>query len=446
MTKTQLIAVTVFIVASLNNCFAGENLTKWKYQAQITIQDANNAYGNLTIAPEIYNAARLDLGDIRLIGPDIKQVPYLVIKPKDITETVTYNPKKINYATNADKMTFLTLDFEKQAVKNSIEVITEGTNFRRAVKVEGSNDNIEFFTLVEQAFVFAIGDKYNSRFSKIDLAANDFRYLRITVSPMPSEEKSPTIKDVHVFETKQKLAERLSVKLTQLKQYEDEKHRLSIYEYDLGCRNLPVSEISLNVTDEAFYRYITIEGRDTAVEKVRIESEDNTPRFREVEVPWQNITSGTIYRYNKADGERCQNLVLRISPGVKVYKFLKVTIRNYDDAHLTVDTVTASMLPAKLIFPCASNQPITLYVGAESVFAPKYDLEYTLRNPEQIKTSPAQLSLLADNPSFGKVQEKSVPWTEQHKTLLLITLGVVVLVLGGFILKSFKSIQRTQGQ
>ena len=71
-------------------------------------------------------------------------------------------------------MTLITLDFEKQAVKNSIEVITEGSNFRRAVKVEGSNDNIEFFTLVEQAFVFAIGDKYNSRFSKIDLPRERF--------------------------------------------------------------------------------------------------------------------------------------------------------------------------------------------------------------------------------------------------------------------------------
>jgi hypothetical protein len=442
MTKIKLAAFIVLLAVTTNTCLAAEDLTKWKYQAQVTIQDTNNNYGGLTITPEIYNAAKPDLGDIRLIGSDGKGVPYLVIKPKDSTATVTFNPKTINYTTNADKQTLVTLDFEKQIVKNSIEVVTEGSNFRRAVKVEGSNDNIEFFTLIEQAFVFAIGDKYNSRFSKIDLPPNDFRYLRVTVAPMPPEDKSPTIKEVQVFDTKQKLAERMPVKLAQLKHDEDEEHHLSIYEYDLGFGNLPVSEITLDVGGE-FYRYITVEGRDAATQKVRIESEDNTPRFKEVEVNWQNITSGAIYRYNKADGEKCQNLVLRIPFSAKVHKLPKVTIQNYDNAPLKVNSVAASMIPAKLIFPRGTSPAITLYVGAESAFTPKYDLEYTLKNPDQIKTSPAQLSSLADNPLFGKNAE-TIPWTEKHKTLLLIALGAVVLVLGGFILKSFKSIQSTQ--
>ena len=112
---------------------------------------------------------------------------------------------------------------------------------------------------------------------------------------------------------------------------------------------------------------------------------------------------------------------------------------------MQVDSIAASMLAAKLIFPRGNSRAITLYVGAESMFAAKYDLEYTLRNPEQIKTSTAQLSSLADNPLFGKKAE-TIPWTEKHKALLLIALGAVVLVLGGFIFKSFKSIQRTQGQ
>ena len=71
----------------------------------------------------------------------------------------------------------------------------------------------------------------------------------------------------------------MPVKLTELKHDEDEEHHLSIYEYDLRFSNLPVSEITLEVAGD-FYRYVTIEGRDAVTQKIRIESEDNTPRFQ----------------------------------------------------------------------------------------------------------------------------------------------------------------------
>jgi hypothetical protein len=80
----------------------------------------------------------------------------------------------------------------KQTIKNTIEVITQGDNFRRAVKVEGSNNNVEFFTLVEQAYTFAV--EQNRRFEQVDLPVNDYRYLRISVQPMATEENNPVTK------------------------------------------------------------------------------------------------------------------------------------------------------------------------------------------------------------------------------------------------------------
>jgi len=90
------------------------------------------------------------------------------------------------------------------------------------------------------------------------------------------------------------------------------------------------------------------------------------------------------------------------------------------------------------------NAAPTLYVGSESAKAPQYDLERRLSNPLQVKAMAATLSGIADNPLFGQVEEKPVAWTEKHKVLLLIIMVMMVLVLGGFILKSFKSIQSEQ--
>jgi hypothetical protein len=338
----------------------------------------------------------------------------------------------------------VTLDFGKQVVKNRVEVETGGNNFRRAVKIEGSNDNVEFFTIVEQAYVFAVD--YRTRFEQVDLPANDYRYLRITVEPMATEEKSPVINKVRAFKVEEKFAQRQPVQMLQLEHSEDEKSKSSIYVYDLAYRHLPVSEIELGVADNAFYRYVTVDGRDAATRKVKIDSEDNRQRFREVEVEWKRIISGTIYRYPDADGQNREKLILRIPSGRRIYRYLKIAVRNYDDKPLTVNSASARMIADSIVFTAQDNVAPILYVGAPSASKPQYDLARRLTHPLQVKARTAKLSNIIDNPLFGQVEEKPVPWTEKHKILLWIIMGAVVVVLGGFILKSFKSIQTKEAQ
>jgi hypothetical protein len=165
-----LVSVAVILLTGMiNNVFALD-LTQWEYQAAVTVEDGTGQYCKLTLTPDIYNAARGDLGDVRLIDTDDEQIPYVLAKPKDVTKSQNYRPEVINRSTGAGKAAMITLDFGEQVIKNSIEVETGGNNFRRAVKVEGSNDNIEFVTLVENAYVFAVS--FDRRFEQIDLPQN----------------------------------------------------------------------------------------------------------------------------------------------------------------------------------------------------------------------------------------------------------------------------------
>jgi hypothetical protein len=398
----------------------------------------------LILTPEVYNAARPDLADIRLLDAGDEQVPYVLAKPKDVTERQKYQQAVINPSTSADKAAMLTLDFGKQVVKNSIEVETRGNNFRRAVKVEGSNDNIEFFTLVKRAYVFAVS--YNRRFSKVDLPTNDYRYLRISVLPMAEGEKSPVINEVRAFKTERKLAKRQAVEMVDVEHSEDEKSNSSIHVYDLAYRRLPVTEIELDVADDSFYRYVTLEGRDAATRRVKVDSEDNRERFRDVEVRWERIISDAIYRYTTAEGKKWENLVLRVPSGRRFYRYLRISIRNYDDKPVTVRSAEAKMIAHKLVFAAGSKAAATLYFGSESARPPRYDLKQRLEQPLQVTARVARLGNITDNPLFGKAEEKLIAWTEKHKILLLVILVAMVLVLGGFIVKSFKSIQGEQAQ
>lgn len=443
MKRSKILVIVILLAVMTSNIFALD-LTKWQYKAEVTVEDGTDEYGRLILTPGIYDAARLDLADIRLIDAGGEQVPYVLAKARDVTERLKYSPALINRSTNMEGSAMVTLDFGKQVVKNSIEVKTGGNNFRRAVKIEGSNDNVEFFTVVEEAYVFAID--YNTRFEQVDLPANDYRYLRITVEPMATEEKSPVIETVRAFKHERKPAKRQAVKMVQLGHSENEKNKSSIYIYDLTYRRLPVSEIELEVADNAFYRYVTIQGRDEHTRKVEIDSEDNRQRFREVEVPWKGIVSGTVYRYPETSGENRQNLVLHVPSGRRIYRYLTIVINNYDDQPLTINSTSAKMIADNIVFSTQEDIAPTLYVGSPSAGKPIYDLAQRLNNPLKVKARIANLDVLIDNPLFGQVEAKPLAWTEKHKVLLWIIMGAVVVVLAGFILKSFKSIKTKELQ
>jgi len=445
MTKSRILAIVVLLIGIVSGVFAFDP-AEWKFKADLTIEDGTHKYCRLILTPDIYNAARLDLGDIRLVDSRGEQVPYVLARPQDMTESLKYEPAIINRSTNAEKAAMVTLDFGTKVVKNSIEVVTGGNNFRRAVKIEGSNDNIDFFILVEQAYVFAINN--NRRFNKIDLPANDYRYLRISVWPMTAEEESPVIDEVRAFKVEQKFADRQPVEMVQVEHSEDEKENSSIYVYDLTYCRLPISEIELDVADDAFYRYVMLEGRDAATRKVKIDSEDSRQRFKEVEVRWESVINDTIYRYTEANGQKRERVVLRVPSNRRCYWYLRITIKNYDDKPLMIRSVSARMIPHRIVFAAVNNGAPTLYVGSAAARSPRYDLVQRLSNPLQVEARMVMVSAITDNPLFGKAELKPVPWTEKHQVLLLIIMVVVALVLAGLILTSLKSIrsQRVQDQ
>ncbi|UCC96573.1 MAG: DUF3999 family protein [Phycisphaerales bacterium] len=436
-------AVLILLVGMMNHAFALD-LSQWKYCAEATIEEGASEYCRLTLTPEIYNVAKPDLGDIRLTDAAGNQIPYVVVQSKDIQGRKMYEPAVINRSTNASRAALVTLDFGDKTTKNSVEVTTGGGNFRRAVKIEGSNDNIEFFTLVEHAYIFAVRD--DRRFEQVDLPANDYRYLRISVLPMPAEQDSPVIGAVKASRIEQSRAERQAVNIVLTEHREDGENRSSIYVYDLGHRLLPVTEIELDIADDSFYRYVSLEGRDAATRQIRVHSEDNRQRFREVEVNWERIVSDVIYRYIAADGKKHERLVLRLPSGMRAHKYLRITIKNYDDKPVSLKSALANMMAHEIVFENTGNLAPLLYVGLESAITPRYDLKQRLSDPLQVSASIARLGSMTGNPLFRQTEPEPLAWTEKHKGLLLTVLVGVVLVLGAFILKSFKSIQSEQAQ
>lgn len=428
----------VFALFLISNAFAID-LKDWKYVSQISFAESSEYY-SLELTPQIYDLANKDLSDVRIIDANGLQVPYIIVRPHDIARRTRFSPTVINRSTTPQNASLLTLDFGLQLIKNSLDVITQGTSFRRAVKIEGSNDNINFFTVVDQAFIFAVEDKNFSRFNEIEMTANDYRYLRVTVFPMSEEKVAPVINDVQSFINENKPAPRTTIAIAAENHIEDQNENLSIYEYDLGYKNLPISEIQLSFADLSFYRQVTIEGRNIAKRRVEIQSEDNRQRFEDVNEPWNYITSSVVYRYISSDGKDRHNTTLPIS---SAYRFLRFAIRNYDDRQLKLLSAYAEMTPHRLIFSSQDfSSPLSLYIGCQSASKPQYDIVQKLNDPLEVALAPAIAEMITDNPLFAKSAPKPIPWTEKHKTVLLIVLIAIVLLVGLYMLKSFKPIEQ----
>ncbi len=436
----QIILTLIAVLIVYTNTFAAD-LSKWQYLAPIEAGQGPEQYCSIKLTPQIYNAARRDLGDIRLINAAGEHVPYVVVLPGDKIGSQQYSPAIINRVVDANGAALVTLDFESRAIKNMVHVQTNGTSFRRSVKVECSSDNVRFFTLVESAYIFSFGNVSN-RYDRIDLPDNDYRYLRITVRPMPAENDKPVIENVTAFKVAKEPAERDIISMLLIQHTEEDKTKHSVYEYDFGYHRLPISEINLDISDESFYRYVTIYGRESAVKKVPLDSEDNRRRFRQVDVPWEIISSQAIYRYISPNGDKKEDTTVRFSPAERAYRYVKLTIENYDDTPLTLRSASAKMVAHKIIFD-SGNIPTSLYVGSDAA-APAYDIQKLLTRPLEATARPAKLGELVDNPLFNQGPQKQVPWTEEHKNILLAVMVLVVAALGVFIFKSLKSIKQQQ--
>ena len=126
---------------------------QYQHSVPITLDGPSGQFAKVQITPQIYSIAKPDLSDIRIVDNEITQIPYLRYKPEDIRARQEYSPTVINRSTDELNQSLVTLDFGSKVLKNAIEVETVGQNFRRPVKVQGSNNNTQFFSNAKVKYI-----------------------------------------------------------------------------------------------------------------------------------------------------------------------------------------------------------------------------------------------------------------------------------------------------
>ncbi|MBN1442048.1 MAG: DUF3999 family protein [Planctomycetes bacterium] len=362
--------------------FLGEGLAAevdfdaWSWRAQVTAP--RRSFVSLPLTPEIFDACdKPDLTDLRLSDARGVEVPCAVVRERERREEREIAGKELNRDQPDAGTSRLTIDFQTSLAKNRVAVKTEGDNFRRRVRIEGSPDQERWSEILKEGWIFAVARERGGRFETLDIGENTYRYLRVWVEKMPDEPEPPRIEAVtcrHVVVEQPEETTRRAV----LESYtHDPETRTSTALVDFGLRHLPIVRLSLSLASDpqrVFRRECRIWGRNSLehVERIRFET-DELGEERVVETSWSFVGAATVLR----DASGRESLELRFPAP---YRYAKIEVANADSPPLDIGGVDAVLHPVHLVFEPAGGTSFTLYAGNPEAAAARYEARATLES------------------------------------------------------------------
>ncbi len=428
-----LVAVCATACPAENKGEAGQDLAGWRYYLPLTIPKNASSVIKLYLPPALIAKAQPSLADLRIVNNRGDQVAYVIREQRGKTgEFAIKAPAAyINRTFIAGKSSRVIVDFGGSKPRDFLEISTSGDNFRRKTTIEASADGKAWQVIADNVWLFAI-PRANSvfRVNRVHMPVNNFRYYRITVFNGDDDRGRIVIKEVLASGSAPQPADVTTVPVVGTGIMENSKNRYTEIRLDLGYENLRLCDVGLEFADQQFFRVCDIFGRNQEKRIIIQQVENALPRKIEVEEPWVKIARGRIYRFPNKNGTAV-GLTL---PCRGTCRFLAIRVYNNDDKRLTFISAKVRRYRQWILFPAKTNESAKLYFGNSKALAPRYDLSNYIDSLAAKGIHLAAVGEVRKNPGY-KIEEKSVPWSEQHKWLLTAVILVLILIMGGLILR-----------
>ncbi len=392
---------------------SAETLSAWKFFAEVPVAAVGKTpLTDVVLPPSVFDAARVDLADLRLYDDQLRDVPYALRVRSEVDTTEAVPATEFNRVPDSSGSGQLSLDLgEKQIEHNEVEINTPGDNFRRRVLLEGSDEGNSWNKLVEDFVVcFPSGEKPFID-KTLTYTPSRYRYLRITLNRDPQDDNQAIDIGEVVVRRRVKVPGELDVR--QVPFGEREPVRAdggpgSRWAVDLQGSGVPVDRLLVAVADDAFVRNYYIEAGGPA---------GTNERF------WR-VTSGV---WQRRAGEPKQDLVAEFGQEVLAARLRLVVTDNRNPA-LQLEAVKAAA-PARVVIAQRAESPggpWRLYFGNPKAESPNYDFARNL--PQRIAPPPDRLSLGSrqENPAYEPIP---LPLTERLPWLIYVLLSAAVAVL-----------------
>jgi len=420
LNKKNMNKNTVSIILLLflfGNTFA--QLDSYNYKRKLDKVSQESSCG-INLSPEITARCKSNLNDIRIYNlteKDTIEIPFIINRPPAETE-ITIPFELINDTHNEKCCSYITLKFPKKQIINRIKLDIAEINFDKILKIEGSNDNKEWFTISEHERIVRFQNMSETfSYTTLDFQNTEYAYFRLKFDD-DSNEKI-TVLNAYAFENRTVDIKTDSVKISKYVQTENKKDKTSVLMIDLPY-NYMLNYLTLESKGKTdFYRNVNI---------YRLSGTYHTNNGEEE--TWEVISSGVI------ESNKKNKLNLYGSQTSK----LKIEVLNYDDQPITLSNVKLFSEQINLLSKLPASETIYLAYGKENAGAPVYDLIHF-----QEKFSDAVLGI-----QYGPEEMKPIipnAPKEQlitNKKWLWVVMGTIILIIGYFALNMLK--KETQGK
>lgn len=291
--------------------------------------------------------------------------------------------------------------------------------YLRRVDVEAGEAPDALRTIAAGGIVYSIdGDMGALSRTSVSYARSIARWVRVTLRPHAPHDpdgRDHTLVAARFVACPGPRADAAhdEVKLVVVETRRDADAKATIVDLDAGAEGLPLERIVLDVETPEFVRRVDV----------------SASSFKNA---WPPVTYAYVYRVQDPEAPQDTTALSFTAPLRK--RWLRLTIRDGDDAPLVVRGATGHFTRRELILRAAAPGPHRLYVGDKAGTPPYYDLgDILARRSVDQPLGEATLGPLEPNPDQGEAQiPAALPFTEQHRGVIGVGLGVVLLGLAAW--------------
>jgi len=424
--KTAAVAecfvVILFAVAGV--ALADYQPENWRYFKDIRIGDLSDEEKlvKINLDQEVFNGAKDDLSDLRIVDNDGTETAYKLIVEKGIfSKSNVYPIRILNNSFVPKEYNSFIVDFGKSGFLNSsLKINVSSENFKRRVEISGGNRVGDWRILKSDGYIYDYTDSqisFKSQNTTINYPENAYRYLQVKI--FSGGEEPLRITGARVSKILQSTTKEISI-TPQREIIQNAAKRATEIIIDLEKRGWPTSSVLLESKNRNFNREIVI-----------YESDDKSN--------WRRLGGGNIFNYQTA---KFTGSDLSVSYSESGCRYLKIEIYNGDDQPISIDKISVKAVLRSIAFQAVPGKNYRLCYGNKNARFPEYDLEKYFRYLETDNCLIADLAAEQNNPEFKEKIPPQKPLTERIPYLLPAVLILAVSILGFFIFRFMKETKK----
>ncbi|WP_430936078.1 DUF3999 family protein [Saccharicrinis sp. 156] len=390
----------VFLLFILLNSLMCAQIEKYKYKREIL--NINETWHRLELPDNMFGNLEDNLADIRIYGitpyKDTVEAPYFLKENVPQTSVKKIRFKTINKSHDKNGY-YYTFELKEGVSVNEIELDFTRKNFDWQVRLEGSSDSKEWFTILDDyRIVSIVNDFTDFQFNKLSFSSSKYKYLRLFIPAT----KNPRLSSAALVQSSTLDGEGKKYPVKNFYVTENKKYKTTEIEVDFDDP-VRAGKVTINIkSDFDYYRRVSIKLIQDSIE----------------------TETGWVYRYGKLLIGTLNSLATNdFNFKSTTLKKMLVSIENNDNEPLDIESIEVTGYKHELNVRFAREATYYLFYGNEMALLPKYDI---VRFQDQI---PARLTALNLGDEERMFDRKNIPPSAIFNKFWLWGVMVVVIVL-----------------